>query len=72
MCRVLFRLIADVIKRSNFTHNYSSLARDTDGDIVRCRWASSNKSECGGVCDGLPNSALNPDTVGCALSYVWI
>ena len=56
---------------NNFTHNYPSLARDTDGDIVRCRWASSNKSECGGVCDGLPNSALNPDTVGCSLSYVW-
>ena len=37
---------------------------DPDGDIVRCRWADSVRSECGGVCNALPNCILNPDTVG--------
>ena len=31
-----------------------SAVSDADGDIVRCRWAESALSECGGVCDVFP------------------
>ena len=27
---------------------------DVDGDDVRCRWASSLREECGGVCQAFP------------------
>ena len=41
-----------------------SAASDADGDIVRCRWASSTLRECGGVCDALPATLDEVSYVG--------
>lgn len=32
---------------------------DADGDVVKCRWAKSEASECG-VCNGIPGAVINP------------
>ena len=47
---------------------------DPDGDIVRCRWAESVRSECGSVCNALTKCTLNPDTVGvqCLCMFVYV
>lgn len=37
-------------------------ARDDDGDVVRCRFAS-GQDDCGGVCGALENAGAQLDTV---------
>ena len=36
---------------------------DLDRDTVRCRWASSDESECGGVCNKFPVETLSLNEV---------
>ena len=36
--------------------SYLLIVEDADGDHVRCRWAESSRSECGGVCRAFPAS----------------
>ncbi|XP_062621620.1 uncharacterized protein LOC134283182 [Saccostrea cucullata] len=48
-------------------HNITIPVYDKDNDTVRCRWAESSKSECGGVCRSFPNSFL--DEKRCEISY---
>ena len=37
----------------------SRVVEDTDGDVVRCRWANSSLNECGGVCNAFPFGTLD-------------
>ena len=48
-------------------HTVRIPVEDSDGDVVRCRWAESRLSECGGVCHALPGAMLNKSD--CTLFY---
>ena len=51
--------------QSGCTHSIPIAVSDSDGDTVRCRWASG--SECGGICSAFPGATLNSAT--CTISY---
>ena len=44
---------------------------DADGDIIRCRWASSSLGECGGVCNAFPATLDKVKIVIQTLSIVY-
>ena len=48
-------------------HTVRIPVEDSDGDVVRCRWAESSLGECGGVCRALPGAVLNERE--CTLFY---
>ena len=52
--------------QSGCTHSIPIAVSDSDGDTVRCRWASGS-TECGGICSAFPGATLNSAT--CTISY---
>ncbi|KAJ8032101.1 hypothetical protein HOLleu_25523 [Holothuria leucospilota] len=59
----LFRNVIQIC--SEYT-SFDSPVSDSDGDVVRCRYAT-GFSECGSVCSGLPGATLDQDTC----SFQW-
>lgn len=61
----LCKLFVHIFFARSVLHIYSEFSSsviDADGDIVRCRFPTSNSTnECGKLCDGLPGSTI--DTV---------
>lgn len=56
--------------RLGYTYTWLIPTADTDGDTVRCRWASNTArvptniiaDECSGICNTFPGSRLNSST----------
>ncbi|XP_053395504.1 uncharacterized protein LOC123523715 isoform X3 [Mercenaria mercenaria] len=49
------------------SYTFTLPVSDIDGDTVKCRWASSTKGECGGVCETFSGSVLDEST--CVITY---
>jgi hypothetical protein len=53
--------------RNGYSYTWLIPTADTDGDSVRCRWASASAivptnvvaNECGGICGTFPGATLN-------------
>ena len=53
--------VNDALLHNDVTYFYTcvhycciSTVSDADGDVVRCRWATSSQGECAGVCGTFP------------------
>ncbi|XP_052280448.1 sushi, von Willebrand factor type A, EGF and pentraxin domain-containing protein 1-like [Dreissena polymorpha] len=55
-----------VVLLSGCTYTIQLPVGDVDGDIVRCRWASTT-NECAGVCNAIPGATINQTQ--CSITY---